>query len=223
MYDPNPDRTPDTPDERWSSLLFLLLFGGLVMAGLLQDFEPRKVAAVLVVLFWVPLLALHEAGHALMAAALGWTVGQVVIGMGNELKRFRVGGAVVSIHLYPVMGFASSVPTNLNLPHLKCALIYFAGPGIELLLAGVLLLVVGPDRLLTRSDDYLIIAVQSLALAATFQAGINLIPFTLKQGEEWQNSDGMGIIQSFLTPESHYASMIGRRFNEERGRWEFER
>jgi len=167
MYNPNPERTPETPDERWSSAIFLLLFVGLILAGLLQDFEPVKISAVLVVLFWVPLLALHEAGHALMAAAVGWHVGQVVIGMGNEIKRFRVGGTPVEIRMFPVSGFVRHVPTNLNLPHLKCALIYFAGPGIELLLAGVLLLAVGPDRLLTRTNDYLIIAVQSLALAAT--------------------------------------------------------
>lgn len=223
MYDPNPERTPETPDERVSSAIFLLLFVGLILAGLLQDFEPVKVSAVLVVVFWVPLIALHEAGHALMAAALGWHVGQVVVGMGPPLKRLRVGGVPVEIRTFPVTGFVTCVPTNLNLPHCKKALISFAGPGIELLLSGLLLLLVGPDRLLTRTNDYALIAVQSLALAATAQALINLIPFMVKVGDEWQVSDGLGIIRSFLTPASDYASMIGTRFNEERNRWEFER
>ncbi|RDJ93675.1 hypothetical protein B4Q13_20315, partial [Lacticaseibacillus rhamnosus] len=50
----------------------------------------------------------------------------------------------------------------------------------ELLLAGAILWFVGPDRLLSRSADHGLIAWQSLALAATIQGVLNLIPHTIQ-------------------------------------------
>lgn len=64
---------------------------GLFVAEICHDYQPVKLSALLVVLFWVPLIALHEAGHAVVASLLNWYVGQVVIGMGRLLTSFRVG------------------------------------------------------------------------------------------------------------------------------------
>src|SRR3984893_6786158 len=165
MYDPAPRRGPLTPGEWVVFGLFLVIFLGLFVAEIFHNYEPVKLSALLIVLFWIPLLAVHEAGHALVAALLGWYVGQVVIGMGRTIARWQVGTAAVEIRLWPVEGFVKCVPRNLRAPHLKSALIYLAGPGVELLLAGAILLLVGPDELLRKSDDYLLIIWQSLALA----------------------------------------------------------
>jgi hypothetical protein len=221
MYRPPPENTgPLTPRDRWMYGIFALVLLGLFVGEIVHDYQPVKLSALLVVLFWIPLLALHEAGHALMAALLGWRVGEVVIGMGRTVCSFRLGSAVVAVRLFPVEGFVRTVPTNLRLPHLKSALIYFAGPGIELVLAALILLLVGPDRLFTRADDYLLIVWQSLAIAATAQGVLNLIPHSIQTPGGDVANDGLGIIRSFMLPESHYAAMIGHTFNEGDREWE---
>ncbi len=200
-------------------MLFIL---GLFAADVFHDFHPIKLTALLIVLFWIPMLVLHEAGHALMAAALGWHVGQIVIGMGRTAKQFRIGSALVEIRLVPVEGFVTSVPTNLNMPQMKSALIYFAGPGIELLFAAILVFVVGPDRMFQRTNDFLLISMQSLAVAAVVQGVLNLIPHAIYKGGQPIANDGLGIIRSFMLPESHYAAMIGHRFDAEKQEWQRE-
>jgi hypothetical protein len=207
MYDPAPER-PMTPQERSTSIIFLVLILAAFVAEVIYNYEPVKLSALLVVLFWVPLIAWHEAGHALMAAMVGWQVRQIVVGMGKLVGQFRIGSAVAEIRLVPVSGFVSSVPTNLFLPQLKDALVYFAGPGAELLLGALILFFVGPDRLFTRSDDYGIIILQSLAVASVSQAVINLIPTSSRKGDRVMVSDGLGIIRSFLLPDEYYAAMI---------------
>lgn len=220
MYGSAPKRGPLTPQERWLYGIFLVVLVGLFVAEICHDFQPAKLSALLVVLFWIPLLALHEAGHAVAAALLNWHVGQVVIGMGRLLHSFRVGNAVVEIRLFPVEGFVKCVPRDLRLPQFKSALIYFAGPGVELLLAVGILLLVGPDRLFTRSDDYFLIGWQSLALASAAQGVLNLMPHSVNTPEGKIASDGLGIIRSFLRPERYYADMIGNTYNEQTQDWE---
>ena len=190
----SPDRkdSPLSPQERWFYGIFMAVVLGLFVAEICHDYQPVKLSALLVVLFWVPLIALHEAGHAVVASLLNWYVGQVVIGMGRLLTSFRVGSALVEIRLFPVEGFVRCVPRDLRQPQLRSALIYFAGPGVELLLALGILLLVGADRLLTRSDDYVLIVWQSLALASVAQGVVNLIPHALHPPDGEKASDGLG-------------------------------
>jgi membrane-associated protease RseP (regulator of RpoE activity) len=213
MYDPSFRRGPLNRQELWTCIVLVLVLLGLFAAEIYHNFEPVKLAALLVVLFWVPLLAVHEAGHALVAALAGWHVGQVVIGMGRTAGQFKIGSTVVEVRLLPLEGFVRCVPTDLRFPRLKSALIYFAGPGIELLLAGVILALIGPAAMLTRSNDYGIIVWQSLAVASAAQGILNLIPTAIQTPDGPVANDGLGIIRSFLWPESHYAAMIGRRHN----------
>ena len=49
---------------------------------------------------------------------------------------------------------------------MKSALVYFAGPGVELLVVWLLVAIVGYDRLLERDDALGLIAAQSVAVAA---------------------------------------------------------
>jgi hypothetical protein len=216
-----PEKLPPlTPRDRWMYGIFVVVLLGLFVGEIVHDYQPAKLSALLVVLFWIPLLALHEAGHAVVAALLGWRVGEVIIGMGRTLRSFRVGSAIVEVRLFPVEGFVRTVPTNLRLPHLKSALIYFAGPGVELLLAALILLLIGPNRLLTRADDYVLIVWQSLAIAAAAQGVLNLIPHYIQTTTGDVPNDGLGIIRSFLLPESHYAQMLGHTFNDQDREWD---
>jgi hypothetical protein len=208
MYGPAPRRGPQTPTEWVILSAFLLLILGLFVAEICDDYHPAKLAILLVVVFWIPLLALHEGGHAVAAALLGWRVGRVVVGVGKAVARFRLGTAAVEVRVVPVEGFVRCVPTRLRLPHLESALIYFAGPGVELLLAATVLVLVGPDRLFSASQDYELVVWRSLAVAAASQAVLNLLPFAVTTRDGLLQSDGLGIIVSFLRPTSYYARMI---------------
>lgn len=208
MYDFGQEQRPLTPQERWAGGVFLAVLVGLFVAEVVHDYHPVKLSGLLIALFWIPLLALHEAGHAVAAAMLNWHVSRVVIGMGRIIGSFRVGCAAVEIRLFPVEGFVSSAPRDLRRPRLKNACIYFAGPGVELLLAVVILLVIGPDRLLTRTEDYGLIGWQSLAAASAAQGVLNLIPRSLRTPHGDIPNDGLGIIRSFRRPDRYYADMI---------------
>src|SRR5947208_16116690 len=108
MFPPPQNTGPLSPRDRLVYGVFLAVLLGLFAGEVCYNYEPAKLSALLVVLFWIPLLALHEAGHAVVAALLGWYVGQVVIGMGRLLGTFRVGSAVVEVRLFPVEGFVKN-------------------------------------------------------------------------------------------------------------------
>jgi Peptidase family M50 len=218
MHGPAPRRGPQTPSEWVIFSVFLLVFLGLFAAGILGDYRPANLAVPLVLMFWVPLLALHEGGHAAAATLLGWRVSRVVVGVGPPIARFRAGVAAVEVRLLPVEGFIRCVPTRLRLPQLESALIYFAGPGAELLLAAGVVLLVGPDWLFDQSDEYGPVVWRSLVVASASQAALNLLPFPVVTRDGVLHSDGLGIIASLFRPTSHYAQMVGRADETKRSR-----
>jgi len=196
-------------------VLFLVVLVGLFTAEVVVNYAPGKLAALFFVLFWFPLLVLHETGHALMAGLLGWHVGRVVIGMGRTATWFRIGTALVEIRLIPIEGFVLPVPRNLQAPQLKSALIYLAGPGAELLLLALIAAIVGTDTLLTRTESIGMLALQSLCVAILASAFFNLVPHLATSQHGMVPNDGLGIIRSFLLPTDHYAAMIGKTFADE--------
>jgi hypothetical protein len=177
-----------------------LVLGALFAAELASHYEPRKLSAVLVVLFWVPLLVLHEAAHALAARSVGWTVREIVIGFGRELFRFRLGPTRVRVRMLPLEGYVVPEPNDISHARLKSAFIYLAGPLSELLLVLGLWLWQG-DVLLADSEEYAHVALKSLALAALLGAGFNLLPYRSGQGV----SDGLGVFSSLLSNDRDYA------------------
>jgi hypothetical protein len=210
MFAPPPpgEYKPLTPGERVGYGLLVLIIYGLFAAEVITNFEPVKLAVLLFFAFWPLLLVLHEGGHALTAAILGWRIRRIVIGVGRVVTRFRIGRTPVEMRIAPVVGFVVPLPTSLHLVRLKSALVYFAGPGIELLLVLVLLAIVGPERMLTRTDDYWIIAVQSLALAAMVGAVTNLVPLPMMSQNGMVASDGLGIMRSFTLPNEYFAAIM---------------
>jgi len=204
----SPQGKPGVLDP-WLCGLFLALILGLFAAEVFSNYQPAKLSAFLVTAFWVPLLVLHESGHAVVAWLLGWHVRQVVIGMGPAISRFRVGRTPVEVRLAPVEGFVVPIPRELPGIRLKNALIYFAGPGVELLVMAGVVFLVGPGRLLTRSQEIDLIAWQSLCIAILVSVVINLIPHWSVQADgTLVANDGLGIIRSFLLPDSYYRSLV---------------
>lgn len=145
------------------------------------------------------MLVVHESGHALVAKMLGWRVREIVIGFGRDLWQFHVGETRVKIKLAPVEGYVLPAPMDAGHVRLKSMLVYAAGPGAELLVFAVMLVVFGWDTVFNDSNEVSLIALQSLAIVILYGAGFNLLPFRT----EGAVSDGLGIVSSpFMSDES---------------------
>jgi len=211
--DPSP-RLPMNRNERRAVATIALILVSLFTAELLSHYTPVKASMLFVLLFWGPLLVLHEAAHALVARWLGWGVQEVVIGFGKELYRFRIGSTLVRIRMVPIEGYILPNPKSLERARLKSALIYLAGPGSELLLTLLLWVMLG-DKLTARTDDYSLIAVQSLALASLMGAGFNLLPYASGSGV----SDGLGAIVSLLAGDDVFKHRLSMHHVKAARRW----
>jgi membrane-associated protease RseP (regulator of RpoE activity) len=143
----------------------------------------------------MPLVAVHELGHAWMARLLNWDVFAIVVGVGKVVRYFRVGKLTVELRIIPIEGFAQIAPRNGRFGGWRGALIYFAGPGIELLIFFVLMAIFGWSELITLSDSFAMTIVQGLAVAALVGAVLNLIPHGTYTGNGWIANDGLGILQ----------------------------
>ncbi|MGI9271558.1 MAG: site-2 protease family protein [Woeseiaceae bacterium] len=169
-----------------------IVFAVMILAAVFEEFSARRLSILFVIIFWAPMLVLHELGHALVAKLLGWRVREIVIGFGRDLWQWQSGETRVRIKLAPVEGYVLPAPQDARHVRIKSMLIYAAGPGAELLLLGLLLMIFGYDAVFGETDDLATIALQSLAIVILLGAGFNLLPFST----EGAVSDGLGIISS---------------------------
>jgi len=204
------DKEPISKGERFFIIAISLVFLFMMTMEILTNYEPRKLGALLFLVFWVPLLFIHEFGHAVMAKLLGWRVQRIVIGFGKVLARTQLLGAPMEIRTIPLEGFVQIAPKTIKLARLKHALIYFAGPGIELLLFVVIALMLGGfEQLFNITDDgYGKIALQSFAFAALAGAVINLIPIGIITKDGTTPNDGMGILMCIFSNSMDYELWI---------------
>ncbi|HXS17265.1 MAG TPA: M50 family metallopeptidase, partial [Polyangiaceae bacterium] len=173
-----------------------LIFGAFAI-DVLSNYSWLKAGAVVMLFAWFVLIVVHELGHALMAASLGWHVCRIVIGVGTPVARFRVWDVPVEICRYPVGGHVVPAPTSLAGARWKSVLVFSAGPAAELLVALGILLIVGSDKLLAQPSDLWTLSAQSVAVAALLGAGFNLIPIPTREG---QATDGLGMLLSPFLP-----------------------
>ena len=195
------DENPLSRNEAITILVFFLLFLSMLGMDIISNYQPRKLAGILFVLFWIPLLFIHEFGHALMATLLGWKVDRIHIGMGYQIFNKRVFGVPMEIRAIPLEGFVQTSPSQSYSP-VQNALIYFAGPGIELLIFFSALTIGGSSWMFTVTDSYLNIAIQSFAFAALTGAIINLIPVGIVTKEGVIPNDGLGILVCLFQKEN---------------------
>ena len=185
-----------TDSETRISVVIGLVISLLLLFAVFEEYSTRKLSVVFFILFWVPMLVLHEAGHALAAKALGWRVREIVIGFGRTLWQWQVGETRIKIKLAPVEGYVLPAPSEASSVRLKSALVYAAGPGAEIALLVVLLAIFGWDTVFNDSNETALIALKTLAFVILFGAGFNLLPFRT----EGAVSDGLGILSSpFMT------------------------
>lgn len=202
-----PDRAPQG-SEKWIAAILSLAFAAMMGMALMEDYQPRNLAAVLVLLFWGPLLIIHEAGHAVVARLCGWEVDQIVLGFGRTRWRLMVAGIPVEIKTLPLSGFVLPRPRDLQSPRLKNALIYAGGPAFELLAALLIIGLIGPATFFQPSESLPVIAAQAFGLAAALGLVLTLVPYRISEvrGESW--SDGLGIIASWKLPDPWFAVRI---------------
>jgi hypothetical protein len=199
-------RRPLTAAEARITVIVGTLFALMILAAVFDEYSAQRLSIVFIILFWAPLLALHEFGHALAARLLGWRVREIVIGFGRELWRWQYGETLLRIKLVPLEGYILPAPADARQIRLKSMLIYAAGPGVELLLLVALLGIFGTDIVFAAGRETTQVAVQSLAIAILLGAGFNLLPFRTDGGI----SDGLGILSSpFMTEESIQLRLLG--------------
>lgn len=203
------DQKPVTTGEKAMVAVVSLVFFAMLCLEIITDYQPKKLSALLFVVFWAPLLLIHELGHALMAKYLGWKVKRIVLGVGKVITMRRWFGAPVEVRLFPIEGFVQIAPQNLQWARFKHALIYFAGPGIELLLFVLIALYLGGfEALFTITNDYTNIVLQSFAFVALVGAVLNLIPQTIITKDGKTPNDGMGIVLCLFASEMDYEQWI---------------
>ena len=164
----------------------------LFVAAIFDEFSTRKLSIIFFFVFWVPLLVIHELGHALMAKALGWHVREIVIGFGRTIWQRQIGETRLVVKLAPMEGYVLPVPSDRDRMRMKSALIYAAGPGAELLILAAAIAALGWDTVFNDADEISLVALESLAVVILVGAGFNLLPFRT----DGAVSDGLGIVSS---------------------------
>jgi hypothetical protein len=204
--------------ERWGVAIFALFFMGLLAAELARQFSPIKLSVPFMLLYIVPLTALHEAGHAVVSHALGWKVCRIVVGYGRPVLRVRIRDVPVDVRLLPLGGHVLVAPRELRSPRLESAAIYAAGPGAEAALAAIVTAAVGIERMLQRSESIGLIAAQALVVLVLVDLFMNLVPLPIESERGEGLTDGLGIVLSPFLPRSHFVSLMALPWSERAAR-----
>lgn len=202
------DKKPSTTGENLLVYGLSALFLGLMLLEIFSNYEPRKLAALFFLLWWLPLVLVHEFGHAVVANALGWQIQRTVIGFGRVVYQGQLFKAPLELRLIPIEGFVQFNPVYGRGMRYKHALTYFAGPGIELLVAASIMGLMGWDNFFLIEDDYWKLAFQALAYAALAGAIINLIPMGVVTRDGETPNDGLGILVSLFSSEKDYKKAL---------------
>jgi len=197
-----------TRSERWTIVVFGVILFGLFGVDIALNYSPVKLSILFFIIFWFPLLVIHETGHALMAAMLDWRVRRVVIGFGKSVKNFSVRQVPVELRMIPLEGFTQIAPRNARLPRLKSFLIYSAGPAAEFVFLLLLAVLIGLDELLSRTEHVGMIAAQAIAIAILMGLISNLVPHSTETQTGRSPNDGLGMILSLSLTERQLDEMI---------------
>jgi tetratricopeptide (TPR) repeat protein len=179
---PSPWLAPSETAGRIASLVLLLL--------VISAFGVPSPLDVLLVLlaFWVT-IAVHEAGHALMALAVGHRLFEVRVGLGPTL-RFHLGGTRMLFGPLPGLGYVMSLSDDARGYRLNRLIIGAAGMAVNALVLGWLFLHgIG----LGFTLDLAII--NALSLLGS------LVPFATKTSIGPLRPDGLNLLRTvFATP-----------------------
>jgi hypothetical protein len=200
-----PRRRPEPAPSGRFERATLAVFMGVIVAGfaavVITDFTPAKLSVPFFLLARLPLIAVHEAGHALVGHLLGWRIERVVVGYGGAAWRFVVRGVPVQIGRLPLGGHVRLAPEHPGGLRWRAVAILLAGVGAELVVLALLAALVGPARLLAPSASIAVIAAQAVGVAILVDAVANWLPLAQRRsdvGDDWSPSDGLAVVQTLL-------------------------
>ena len=207
---------PDKPKQPLQKDQLIWLIPGVIIllvlfiAEIIKDYHPVKLSILFIIILWLPLTAVHEIGHAIMAKLMKWKITEISVGFGNVIYEKTIAETKIILKSVPIEGFVKCQPMRIKKPNLEHRCIYFAGPGVELLIAAVIAYSYGFDVFFARSENIGLIFWQSFALAATVGAVLNLIPISANDinGNVTHVSDGMGIYFSFINRRKFYIDWL---------------
>jgi Peptidase family M50 len=135
-------------------------------------------------------LALHEAGHMLVARALGMDIGCVVVGVGPRLWEYEIGSVPIQVNIWPIFGHvAMGLPTE-RFARLRLWLATVAGPAANLSMVWLSVHFWNLTQMLLGQR----ISVFWVLVNALIGVG-NMLPFRGKRTERTYRSDGLALIK----------------------------
>jgi tetratricopeptide (TPR) repeat protein len=135
-------------------------------------------------------IALHEAGHALVARALGLDVPRVQVGTGRELLVWRTARTRLSLHALPFLGMTLVGAKSIARLRLRFWLIVLAGPLVSLAVAAAAGFHFLPTPAMTAR--FAPLDVLGFYNALIFIG--NLVPITLLRRRALQQNDGAQLL-----------------------------
>lgn len=113
------------------AVLFLLGAGKVISAKT----EGKYQMNILLLYLWlIPLILLHEFGHALASKMVGFKLLWMSIGTGRQLFDKRILGLRMRIHLIPLSGLTAAVPQSTSGLRWRLWWFAFAGPAVHVFL-----------------------------------------------------------------------------------------
>lgn len=172
--------------------------------------------ALFPVFLFLGLLA-HEAGHALVAKALGLRVFALLLGIGRTVVKFRIGRTHVELRTYPMAGATTFAPREDRAVRLRVGLAIVAGPlaNVAGIIVSLLLLAFeggGPRDLLQRFAPW------PLAAAAnSFLLLFNLVPRKVSTPAGPVDSDGLALWRTLFMSAARKEELLAAHYGAEGG------
>ena len=116
------------PRQAISAGLSLAVFVGALLHSAIHSPGQMLLGWIECVLLLPVVIAIHEAGHYVVARLMGMEIGAVVIGVGTKLWDYEIRGIPVQVNLLPLFGFVSlGLPTG-KFARLRLWFVTVAGP-----------------------------------------------------------------------------------------------
>ena len=209
-----------TSERYW--LIFWIQLGLTIAAYLYINSNSAYILFTVVCILWiqfvlielaiVPLIVMHELGHASVAKLLDVKVSKIAIGVGKTIGRFQMFNIPCIIAQFPIGGIVELYQKSFEFYRLKYFLIVFAGPLTQILL-GLLLWMTQLKFKWYLTQYGFIDLIQCLTIANLSLLIGNLLPYSQQKvnenGIETEfQSDGLQMLKAPFLSDREIANSI---------------
>jgi tetratricopeptide (TPR) repeat protein len=175
-----------------SSVVRAVAIAGLVVAvavaGAGASLGKVGLEVVWFLAIFVVVIPVHELGHALAGALVGFQIRSVIVGVGPPLFTFQVAGVAVRVNVLPLAGATMGIPRRKSWVRLRMWIFAAGGPGANLIVYLILHRFYAHSATLGLGPQSFV----SIAAAANWAVlTVNLIPFRTAEGA---SSDGYSLL-----------------------------